>query len=105
MATFAAVFEAIVENGESQPRTHKLIFDLRGEGAIPTLRIDKPKEWIDDRTLCLKFQKTRVGKRATLPLVLKNEGVVPGTAKFDVIGHQEFKFLGQMSYSLAPKSY
>ena len=55
MATFAGLFEAIVENGESQPRTYKLLFDIRGEGAIPTLRIDKPKDWLDERTLCLKF--------------------------------------------------
>lgn len=87
MATFAAVFEAIVENGESQPRTHKLVFDLRGEGAIPTLRIDSPKDWIDERTLCLKFGKARVGKKSKLPVILKNEGVVVGTAKFDVVAH------------------
>ena len=63
------------------------MFDLRGEGAIPTLRIDSPRDWIDERTLCLKFGKVRVGKTTKLPVLLKNEGVVAGTAKFDVVGH------------------
>ena len=49
------MFEAIVENGEQNSKTHKLIFDLRGEGALPTLKIEKPKEWFDERTLVMKF--------------------------------------------------
>ena len=34
--------------GELSPRTHRLIFDLRGEGAIPTIKLEKPKEWFND---------------------------------------------------------
>jgi hydrocephalus-inducing protein len=51
MAQYAGVFEAVVENGEQNPKTHKLTFDLRGEGALPTLKIDRPREWFDERTL------------------------------------------------------
>ena len=40
MAQYFGVFEAIVENGEQNPRTHKLLFDLRGEGALPTLKLE-----------------------------------------------------------------
>lgn len=43
MASYAGLFEAIVENGEQEPKTHKLTFDLRGEGALPTLRVENPK--------------------------------------------------------------
>lgn len=43
MATYAGIFSAIVDNGEQQPKTHKLVFDLKGEGALPTLKVEKPK--------------------------------------------------------------
>lgn len=34
MATYAGMFEAIVDQGEQNHKTHKLTFDLRGEGII-----------------------------------------------------------------------
>jgi hydrocephalus-inducing protein len=51
-----------------------LLFDLRGEGALPTLKLEKPKDWFDERTPLLKFGKTRVGKTVSLPIILKNDG-------------------------------
>ena len=39
MATYSGLFEAIVENGEQNPKTHKLVFDLRGEGVLPTVKV------------------------------------------------------------------
>lgn len=30
MAMYSGMFEAVVENGEQNPKTHKLVFDLRG---------------------------------------------------------------------------
>jgi len=62
MATYAGVFEAVVENGESNPKTHRLIFDLRGEGVLPTLKLEKPKDYYDEKTPILKFARTLVGK-------------------------------------------
>lgn len=52
------------------------MFDLRGEGALPTVKLEKPKEWLDEKAL-LKFPKTRVNKTQTLPITLKNDGLVP----------------------------
>lgn len=56
------MFEAVVENGEQHPKTHKLSFDLKGEGALPTIKLEKPKEWFNDSIPWLKFPKVRVGK-------------------------------------------
>lgn len=39
MASYAGMFSAIVDNGEQDPKTHKLIFDLKGEGALPTIKV------------------------------------------------------------------
>lgn len=30
MASYAGMFSAIVDNGDQEPKTHKLIFDLKG---------------------------------------------------------------------------
>jgi len=67
------MFEAIVENGENNPKTYKLIFDLRGEGALPTLKVEKPNVWLDDKFI-LKFAKTRCDKAMIMPILLKNDG-------------------------------
>lgn len=74
MAQYSGIFEALVENGEQNPKTYKLVFDLRGEGAMPTIKLEKPKEWFNDSTPLLKFPKVRVDKTSTLPITLKNDG-------------------------------
>jgi hydrocephalus-inducing protein len=84
MAQYSGIFEAIVEQGEQNPKTSRLVFDLRGEGAMPTLKIERPKEWHNETTPLLKFPRVRVDKATILPLMLKNDGQVPATVKFDL---------------------
>jgi hydrocephalus-inducing protein len=108
MASYAGLFEAIVENGESNPKTHKLVFDMRGEGALPTLKLEKPKEWFDEKTPILKFPRTKIGKNALLPIMLKNDGQVPATVKFELNapgGSDCFRWLDPTSHTLPPKTY
>lgn len=105
MAQYAGIFEAIVENGETNPRTHRLQFDLRGEGAMPTLKLEKPKDWFNESTPMLRFPKTRVDKSVVLPIVIKNEGQIQATVKFDLTPNDNFKFLDPASTSLNPKTY
>ncbi|EGR28756.1 hypothetical protein IMG5_169530, partial [Ichthyophthirius multifiliis] len=105
MAQYNGIFEAIVENGEQNPRTHKLIFDLRGEGAMPTIKLEKPKEWFNDSTPLLKFPKVRIDKSCVLPIVLKNDGKIAATVKWDLVMNENFKFQDQLSYTLTHKTY
>jgi hydrocephalus-inducing protein len=37
---------------------------------MPTLKLEKPKEYYNETTPVLKFNKVRVGKTVTLPIVL-----------------------------------
>jgi len=37
MQTYGGIFEAIVDNGELNPKTGALRFELRGEGTLPTI--------------------------------------------------------------------
>ena len=105
MASYSAQFEAIVTNSDPTALTmNSLIFDMRGEGAMPTLKLDKPKEWINENTPILRFPKTRLGKRVVETIVIKNDGLIPATVKFDSTPDQHFKLLSQSSYTLTPKT-
>lgn len=53
----------------------------------------------------MKFKKTRIGRDSVLSIVLKNEGQVPATARFDALQHDCFSFLGNLSHTITPKSY
>ena len=79
------------------------MFDLRGEGALPTLKLDKPKEILDGVPV-LRFPRTRVDKTSINSLILKNDGQVPATVKFEVAPNENFRFAGQISFSLLPKT-
>lgn len=74
MKQYSAVFEGIVEHGNEETKQNKLTFDLRGEGTLPTLQIQKPTETETDGTASLRFKKVRVGKENNLSIILKNEG-------------------------------
>jgi len=54
----------------------------------------------------LKFKKTRIGKDSIFPIVLKNEGQVPATARFDAITNEAFTFEGSnLIHTIPSKSY
>jgi hypothetical protein len=53
----------------------------------------------------LKFRKTRIGKETVMQIVLKNEGSIAATARFDVIKNDCFNFLGNLNHTITPKSY
>ena len=103
--TYGGIFEAIVENGDPASKTGKMIFELRGEGTLPTLQIEKPKETEADGTPSLRFKKTRINKEAIMTLMLKNDGSIPATARFDVIKNPCFEFLGNLNCTITPKTY
>ena len=74
MMTYGGIFEAIVDNGDPNSKQGKLVFELRGEGTLPTLQILKPTDIEADGTPVIRFGKTRVGKDCIIPIVLTNEG-------------------------------
>ena len=79
-------------------------FEIRGEGTLPTLQISKPDEYEPDGTPALRFRKTRVGKENYLQIVLKNDGQVPATARFDAITNESFSFEGtSMNHTIMSK--
>lgn len=41
---------------------------------MPTIKLEKPNEWINDNTPILKFPKTRIDKTIKYDIKLKNDG-------------------------------
>jgi hydrocephalus-inducing protein len=105
MMTYGGIFEALVENGDPNTVSGKLAFELRGEGTLPTLLVDKPDDFDAEGVPQLKFKKTRMGRESVLSISLKNEGQVPATVRFDPLTHECFTFLGNLSHTITPKSY
>jgi hydrocephalus-inducing protein len=105
MKQYGGVFEAIVERGELNPKQGKLSFEIRGEGTLPSLQVAKPDEFEADGTPALKFRRTRIGKHNYLQIVLKNEGQVPATVRFDAITNEAFSFEGSsMNHTIMSKA-
>ena len=103
--TYGGIFEALVENGDPESKSGKLVFELRGEGTLPTILVEKPDEVDGEGIPVLKFKKTRIGRDSLLQIVLKNEGQVPATARFDALHHECFEFQSNLSHTITPKSY
>jgi len=63
MTQYHAMLVAEVIDGENIPKTQKLQFELKGEGAMPTLRLEKPNVFEGDSLAVLSFPRTHIGKR------------------------------------------
>lgn len=105
MMAYGGIFEALVENGDPESSSGKLAFELRGEGTLPTLQISKPSQLTDDGYPLLKFKKTKLNKRSTETIVLRNEGAVAASVKFRPIKHDNLEFKGLMTTTLQPKEH
>ena len=101
---YSGLFEAVVDGGSDQ-KTGALRFELRGEGTLPTLLLESPNEYDNDGNPILKFKKTRLNKSAMGQIVLKNEGVVPATVKFEPLVHECFSFESSTTATIQPKKY
>ena len=105
MMTYGGIFEAVVENGDPKSKSGKLKFELRGEGVMPSLLLEKPKAINEKGIAVLEFKKTRLGKCSQETLVLKNEGQVPATVQFEQLSSEVFQLLAPLSSTILPKSY
>ncbi|KDO23200.1 hypothetical protein SPRG_10008 [Saprolegnia parasitica CBS 223.65] len=91
ITTYHALFAAVVDDG-ADPSSNVLQFDMRGEGTMPCITIEKPTTR-DGNVLSLAFGKQRVGKGRELPLVLRNDGLVPSTVLFSMPSSTNFTLL------------
>jgi hypothetical protein len=80
--TYSGVFEALVEN-VSEGKNKCLTFELRGEGTLPRVCVEKPSLRGKNGIPLLKFKRLLLGTSQTLPISLKNDGIVPAKFKLE----------------------
>ncbi|KAL1499824.1 hypothetical protein AB1Y20_012509 [Prymnesium parvum] len=78
MRPYYGVFEAKVELG-TDPKTNSLSFDLLAEGTLPHVTVVQPTARTEQGAPILQFPRLLAGRTAMVPLVLRNEGVLPAT--------------------------
>jgi len=89
--SYSGIFEAVVENvGDIKGRN--LQFEIRGEGTLPRFIIEKPTIKNKQGVYILKFKKLIVGASQTLPILLKNVGIIDAKVKLDWIQNDEEEF-------------
>jgi hypothetical protein len=81
LASFAAIFEATVQGG-TDPVTKYLSFELRGDGAVPSISLTGPPVFGDEGGE-LSFGKLSVGRSHEVRMALRNDGMLPATARVD----------------------
>jgi len=69
------------------------------------LLLEKPTELTPEGYPHLMFPRTQLGKLVKKQIILKNEGIVPATVKFDPITEGSLTFLSPTSTTILPKQY
>jgi len=98
--SYRSVFKAMIDdNGietsaasKSANSGKQLTFDLGGSGTLPCIAFDQPTDFSADGNLLVNFSKVLVKRTAKRQLVLRNDGVMPTTCLFDIIGDDDFIF-------------
>ena len=98
--SYRSVFKAMIDdNGIETSATSKsansgkqLTFELGGSGTLPCIAFDQPTEFSPDGNLLVNFNKVLAKRTAKRQLVLRNDGVMPTTCLFDIIGDDDFIF-------------
>ncbi|RKO94829.1 hypothetical protein BDK51DRAFT_29881 [Blyttiomyces helicus] len=80
--SYAGIFEAVVDS-VAEIKAKALSFELRGEGTLPRVLIEKPSLKLKSGVSLLKFRRLLVGTSQTLPIALKNEGIIPAKVKLE----------------------
>ena len=94
MKTYCALFSAAVEDG-ANASTNKLQFEVTGQGTLPCITVEKPISRNDEGVLELDFGRIRAQRKKKLPLVIRNDGIVPATVLFNMKTNKLFSFSGR----------
>jgi len=82
LGSFSAMLEASVPAG-SDANTNHLEFELRGDGAVPSVSIQGPRLFGDEGGE-LRLGKLAVGRSHEVKMALRNDGLLPATVRVEV---------------------
>lgn len=75
----------LYHNQTSAHRPKALVFDLMGEGNLPSITVLRPVQRTNRGQPVLQFKRLLVGRGQVLPLVIKNNGNVPAQVRSELV--------------------
>ncbi len=101
LSTCRAVFTAEVERCTIED-SKRLSFEITGEGILPSVSVESPSQRDPETSaVLLQFPRTsllhdgRPRKVVTQTIQLRNDQIIPATARFDVTDAEAFRFSGR----------
>ncbi|XP_009866111.1 PREDICTED: hydrocephalus-inducing protein homolog, partial [Apaloderma vittatum] len=103
MQSYQCAFEASldVQASPAAVRAQRLTFDISGEGNLPRVTVLRPVLRSKRGNPLLLFKKLLLGDSEKLPLVLRNDGVVPVQLTIDLLDEGGVFFLEARPYQAA----
>ncbi len=89
---YSGTFEAVVQDG-SDPATKSFTCEIRGEGTLPSLTLQEPSTFDATGKPLLKFGRLLVGRSNWLRINLKNNGLMPASARLEAAEHPQFSVI------------
>ncbi|CAK8990089.1 unnamed protein product [Durusdinium trenchii] len=99
---YSAIFEATVPEGKD-PKTNILKFEIRGDGAMPSIALSGPTIFGDSGGQ-YDFGRGRIGKRQSVEFTLYNQGDIPAAARFELSQSPHFTLSCPRRITLEPKA-
>ncbi|WIA13448.1 hypothetical protein OEZ85_007028 [Tetradesmus obliquus] len=90
---YSATFEATVVGGGADPGTAGFVCELRGEGTLPSLSFQEPSTLDAAGRPVLKFGKLLAGRSSQLLVNVRNNGLLPASARIEMDDHPAFALL------------
>lgn len=86
--TYSAIFTlSVVDGRDNDFETKELKFEMRGDGSLPQVTIEKPLLDVHTGSRALLFPKTLIGRRTGLPIVIRNDATLNATVRFELPFH------------------
>ncbi len=83
MRSYRCQFEAVVSDNDD-PSTGKLGFLLSGKGTMPTVTLESPLDRDQTGAVVMDFGEICARKSRRIPLVLRNDGILPVSCLFEL---------------------
>lgn len=83
MRSYRCQFEAVVSDSDD-PSTGRLGFLLSGKGTMPTVTLESPLDRDQSGAVVMEFGEVSARKSRRIPLVLRNDGILPVSCLFEL---------------------
>lgn len=83
MRSYRCQFEAVVSDNDD-PSTGRLGFLLSGKGTMPTITLESPLDRDQSGAVLMEFGEVSARKSRRMPLVLRNDGILPVSCLFEL---------------------